>query len=298
MKLSILPIAAILLLMASCKEKDNAVNFTPSSATDSTYVISPVPAADAHNVLVDEFTGQGCSNCPSAHAELDVIAAGGNVNIIGLYFYSTLTQTIPPVGSVNDLRDSTASSVFTQVFGGNSGIPIAGIDRVSQSGSMLIDQNIWAGLISAQKNTADSINLSVTSNYNAATGEAIITTTTTYLKPTSSSQNLSIVVVEDSIIDRQEYPMFDPNYPSGLDTFYVFTNVFRGMVTNAPFGDVILGTMAAKEGGRVDKHTYTYALPTKSPAIKPAHCRIIAFVSANNGSDVHVLQSVQCPLIH
>ena len=295
MKKTILAVTGIFFLLASCKEHDTPLDFSPPNYTDTTYVLAAAPAADAHNVLIEEFSGQACANCPNGHTELESIAAGGNVNVISMYI-SGQVQTIPPTGSVHDLRDATATDISTQIYGGIGSLPNAGIDRVPLSGSLQIDESIWPSMTTTEKSGVDSVNLTVSSTYSAATGKATITTTTTYLYPTTSSQHLSIVLTEDSIIDIQEYPPFTAAYPSGYDSFYVYTGVFRGMATNAPYGDVVLAALTSKEAGRVDKSVYTYTLPTKTPAINPAHCHIVAFISANNGSDIHVLQSAQCKL--
>jgi hypothetical protein len=50
-------------------------------------------------------------------------------------------------------------------------------------------------------------------------------------------------LVEDDIIDVQEYPFNDPVHP-GFNETYNFTNVFRGMITGAPFGDPVLATLS------------------------------------------------------
>ena len=295
MKKTILAVTGIFFLLASCKEHDTPLDFSPPNYTDTTYVLAAAPAADAHNVLVEEFSGQTCANCPGGHDILETLASSGNVNIISMYLFGP-PQAVPLASAVYDLRDSSATSIGTQIYGGVGNLPGAGIDRTPISGNLQTDKTIWPSAVANQKMVTDSVNLTVSSSFSAATGKATINVTTTYLTATTSSQRLSIVLTEDSMVDIQEEPPFTPAYPSGYDSFYVFTNVFRGMATNIPYGDVILSTAAAKVAGQVDYRVYTYTLPTKTPAIVPAHCHIVAFLTANNGSDIHVLQSAQCKL--
>jgi hypothetical protein len=293
MKNTFIAICCIAGAFTGCKENDTPIVY-PSVSTDSTYVLpaASIPAADPHNVLVEEFTGQSCSNCPGAHKALEDLAANGHVNIVGLYI-TDYSQTTPLSTSIYDFRDSVASVIGINIYGGISGIPSGGVDRVPVGSSILTFQGDWSSAIPARKLVVDSVNLAVESSY-GSDGVATIKATITYLKPMSTQQNLSIVVVEDSMVDIQEEP-----YPINYDTFYVFTNVFRGMVTAAPLGESILGTMATKEAGRVYWRKYTYTPKVKHPAINPAHCRVIAFLNSPGGTtgDYHVLQSAKCNLI-
>src|SRR6185437_8751341 len=118
--------------------------------------------------------------------------------------------------------------------GPKSGIPCGGIDRVPVSGALTLYSSSWTDAANQRLNTVDSVNLSVASIYNAADTTATITVLTTYTKDVSTSQNLSVAIVEDSMLDVQE-----DQSPSGFDNTYMFTDVFRGMVTSAPFGDPV-----------------------------------------------------------
>lgn len=291
MKKVLLAVSCIAFLWTGCKEKDPPIIFG-TLATDSTYVLTTVPATDPHNVLVEEFTGQSCSNCPAAHTTLETLAGGANagrVNIFGLYI-TDFSQTLPPAGAIYDFRSTTASSISSTIYGGVNAIPSGGIDRTKVTGQVLLYQSDWAAAIDAQKTIPDSLNLDVESSF--VGGVATIKATVTYTKSLSTKQNLSIVIVEDSMVDLQEFP---DNVHSG----YIFTNVFRAMVTSAPSGDPILDSIGTKEAGRVYWRKYTYTPATTSPAINPAHCRVIAFVNnpGTTAGDYRVLQSKQCKLM-
>jgi len=294
MKRSFLAICSCLLLFAGCKEHDPALTLS-APFTDTTYMLSSVPTTDVHQVLVEEFTGQGCPNCPTAHTDLDeqVAANPGRINVISYYFYGG-PQTVPDRGSVHDLRDSIATNISNSIYGDVGALPSAGIDRLLPTGStsILLFESSWNSYIANQQAASDSFNLLVTSSYNTVDSvtTATIVVTVTYTQAVSSSQSLSIALVEDSIVDLQE----DNAAASGLDTFYLFTSVFRDMITSIA-GQSILPTYSIKEPGRVEQFTYNYSLPKDSPAIIPAHCRIIAFVTESDNNRP-ILQSAQCKL--
>lgn len=295
MKKSFIALCGSVLFLASCEEKAPFINFGDTVKVDTTYVLATVPATDPHNVLIEEYTGQSCSNCPAAHAQLEQLETDnpGRINVIGMYVYG-IQQSVPPAGHQYDFRDSTAWDIANTVYLGVNQLPSGGVDRVNVGGSIRLDKNIWNSNANTRKAITDSLNLAVESSYNSTTGMATVTATITYTQAVSSPHNLSIVMVEDSMVDPQEYPIFDPTFPDGVDPVYLYKNVFRGMISSAPFGDPVLATIPAKEKGRVYRRTYTYKPKTLTPAIKPEHCRVIAFV--NSTSNTEIMQSVQTKL--
>jgi thiol-disulfide isomerase/thioredoxin len=295
---SLAAIALGLITLVGCKEKAPLINFGAPLSTDTSYVITPVPAADPHSVLIEEFTGQSCPNCPAAHETIKGLEAAnpGRVNVIAMYKYS-FPQTIPPHGYKYDLRDSAATNVADKVYSSVGFMPSAGVDRIPSGGGILLTSSLWAGVFSSALAGDYGVNLKVSSSWDSSSQQATIVALITYTKAVSIPQNLSIAIVEDGMVDKQEYPAGDPNFPSGVNEAYKFTNVLRGVVTASPWGDPILQNMTTKEAGRVSQMVYTYKLKTKSPAIVPAKCRIVAFVSNVNGSDIKVVQSTQAKMV-
>jgi hypothetical protein len=284
------------MLLAGCMEKNSPLDFSSSVTAigDTTYVLSAVPNTAPHQVLVEEFTGQSCPNCPNAHHDLDVISAShaGLINVVSMYTTGQ-PQSIPPPGAIYDFRNATATNILNTIYnGGGGGLPAAGIDRTFESASSSILQTgsgSWDGIIIPQLTVTDSLNLTVQSTYNSTTHVATITSVVTYAQSVSTPQNLSIYIVEDSIFDKQDFP-------DSVHNNYVFMDVFRDMVTAQPYGEPLAVSVGnnAKEPGRVFQRVYTYKLPANTPAINPLHCRVIAFVNNTNGTDQHIMQSAQC----
>ena len=295
MKKLIVVIGLGILALPSCKEKPPYINLTACTPTilDTTYVTRTIPAAEPHNVLIEDFTGASCSNCPSAH---DIILGidtthTGRINIIGL-MPDDFSQTEPCPKSAYNFRSSVASLIEQQIFGSLYAMPNAGIDRMPlgdpQQGGIyqVVARGSWPDYVNTQLGVTDSINLSVVSTYDPTTQQATITTTVTYLQPSTALQSLSIAVVEDSFVDWQEDGF---NY----DSTYHFNDILRDLVTCNPAGSPILPAIPNKEAGRVATRTYLYKIdPAKW---NPAHMRVIAFVT--NASDGrHVYQSKQTKL--
>ena len=286
--------AVIFQSCTGCKEIGPSVNLTPekTGSYDSVYTLTAAEiaslTADVHLPLVEEFTGQDCNNCPSAHATLESI---NGINVIGLYLYS-IPQAIPPTGAIYDFRDSVATQVGNTIYGGIGTLPSGGIDRlrgVSDTNKIEINRTAWTGNINTRKAVPAPLNITLTSSFNVATQTAKIIATVTYVQPVSVKQNLTVVITEDGMVDLQEFP-------DTVHSDYRFTNVFRDMVSSAPSGSPVLDSVSTKPKGMVLKRTFNYKLKTTSPAIKPDSCHVVAFVSNNNGVDQQVVQSAQTKL--
>lgn len=287
----------------SCTEKSpNIIMTAAADKTDTTYVISTLPLAQPHNILVENFTGTTCSNCPSAHDILHTLETSnpGRLNIMSLYI-KNFAQTEPPkmpgspVDAKYDFRSDIATDILKSVYTSIAAMPTAGMDRLpigsaaTYGSEYLIGRDSWASVVATQTNVKDSINVDVVSTYTSSDSMAHITVTLTYMYNMNTMQSLSIAVVEDGFIDIQE----NAEAPTGWDTAYHFDNILRGMVTAGSLGDAVLPAMASKEKGRVYKATYNYKV---NAAWKPENCRVIAFVhrsAAERGTLIYQSQQAK-----
>src|ERR1022692_3974014 len=92
-KIFLFPIL-IISLFSACKEVDNLVVLNPPVGQldqlilDSTFTVSPVPAPQIKNVLLEDFTAVHCDNCPLAQSLTESISAAaspGKVAVIGVH---------------------------------------------------------------------------------------------------------------------------------------------------------------------------------------------------------------------
>lgn len=263
--------------MVSCKETPPPINYGGSVVVDTTYEDpGNIPAAEPHEVLVEEFTGQSCTNCPAAHDYLEKVREehDNKLNVIGLY-YEGITQTKPPTGAKYDLRQPAAKDIANTVYGGVNSIPAGGVERFSPSGAGIkLGQAEWENAITTRLAVPTPVNIKIESRYNAKDRIDSVKITLAYTSTVSYKHNLCIAVLEDSIIDKQEYPSTHPIYPKENPN-YVFTNVFRSMVTGTISGDPVLTSIPSKGPGRVIVRNYTYKVPEE---FKPEHCRIVAYL--------------------
>ncbi len=278
---------------SGCKENvppvkiDNA-NFVAQG--DTSYIVTTVPAVQLHNVLVEEFTGQSCSNCPAAHDALkaEVVKSGGHVNVLGLYYFGSL-QSNPVKGYVHDLRDSMALQINQLIYGGDLTLPGGGVDRVSVGGTRFLGQSSWGGEIAKRLAVPSDMNIDIATRANVADSLDTIIVKVTYTKAVSDTHYLSVAILEDSIVDKQE------KGSTHVDD-YDFENVFRGLVTPVPNGVELKDS--AKVAGRVFQKVFVYRPKKIIPRIIQKNCRVVAFVHGAPPpiGDYRIHQSMQAPL--
>lgn len=283
-KLLLFSTIALTTSMIACKEKGPAINFGESNTlTDTTYTKTP-DAPVQRKVLVEEFTGAKCTNCPDARVQLKTIsdANAGKVIVLELHPYDhPLGHPIKGLSKF-DFNAPDVSDIFKTIYGGffPLGIPTAGIDRTLDGQDILIKRASWANIINSRLAETSPVKLTLTNEYDAAKATGVISVNVAYTKTVTTKNFISIAIIEDNIVDAQEFPLY-------IDTFYNFQHVFRKSFTAAG-GNPIIDTIATKEPGRVYEGKFKY---TVDPAWKPENCRIIVWLHNNDANTKEVLQA-------
>lgn len=273
MKKLLLPALAGMMALVSCQEKAPRINLTEREVTDTSYMAA-VETPQTHKILVEEFTGASCANCPAAHELLKSLKEQYPDRLIAIAMHiNNFPQSNPLPGSMYDFRTIEGTDVAQSIYGGVNSMPTAGIDRVLPAGSdrILMDSRKWAIMISDQLAVTTPVNIDVTSSYDAAEGMATIQVKLAYTEDVATNQNLSVVILHDKLVDKQEYTDHEVE---GYD----FNSIFRDMVTPL-YGNPILPD-TVKKAGLVCIRTYKYEVKPDVIWV-PENCRVVAFVNSD-----------------
>ncbi len=284
-------IAAIAcLLFASCKEKPVEIDFGIIKPYDTTYLDNGTATAQERTVLIEEFTGIKCVNCPAGHEKLAAIKNDLGARVVML--------SIQPGGKLPGLtlayKDLTKHDNTTDDGGklfdfltGAGTLPVASFDRVPVSGAILQSATpTWPGLANNRVPLASPVNISLTTTFDAGKREVAIHVKALYTTAVTAQQYLTVSIKEDGVIDAQENP-------TGIDTFYVNNNLLRDIIT--PFGGQrILQAYPTIEKGRTYESVMLYTVPADW---KPENCKIVVCISKNEGGDKEVEQAAEAKLI-
>lgn len=230
------------------------------------------PAEVAKRVLLEDFTGQRCINCPEASELIERLQeeyGADNVIAVGIY------------GGINGTSwNGTPFPLYTEAGGwyydywgvANRAQPFGMVDRQG-----FIGTSAWPEAVYNNIQKQAEVMLEAECAYNEASRNVEITVAADGVANIDGS--LQVWLVEDSVVSLQ--------FLSGIsqpDMDYVHNHVFRATV-NGQMGDDI----SVVQGERVERE-FTYEI---SQDWKPEDMSVVAFIYNDTG----VLQTVKAKLI-
>lgn len=278
MKKTILILSIITLIFAGCKKDDVFqkgdifVNGWNSSITDGPVYPDEPAYPDAYllkSVLLEDYTGVRCNNCPSA-ADLAIeIQEQSHHRVIVLNVYAGFLAQ--PIGGYPDFTTPEGTEWYSQ-FGFDSN-PIGTVNRRLNGGSYAYSSSEWGDAVAETLQEAAVVEIIPSVEYNTATRNLNVNITSKFLAEMPDIYSLTVCIMEDSIVGKQLTP-------SGNDENYMHRHVFRGTM-NGAWGEEINTTTIAP--GDMITNSYTTTLGT---AYNADRCYIIAYVSDCNTKEI------------
>ncbi len=243
---------AALGLMVACDEV---------SVNDRLIYVEPPQVSRA--VLIEDYTGQYCVNCPRATEEIErLIEQYGDSIVIAVAIHSG------PFGKSKGEPSPLYTEVGDMYFNtwGMSAQPIGLIDRLF--GSTPFSYTDWAGGVNYEVAIEPPVSFLTDIDYDAETRDASIEVQTIGLDSALVSGKLQVWLVEDSIDSFQLMP------DGSREEHYNHMHVFRASV-NDPWGDAL-----SVSHGQVAVKNYELKL---DPAWVPEHCSVVTFLYDDSG---------------
>lgn len=245
---------AIALVAASCSNID-----------ENDRLIYVKPAEVGRAVLIEDYTGQRCVNCPRGTETINsIVEAYGEDNVIAVGIHSGPLGFAGNAKNVGLMTD-TGNEYYSHWDSANKiGQPWALFNRNAAPNS---DYNTWAAYVASIMAMKAKISLAVANTYDPAS-RALSCAVEAYGTDGNTTGKLQLWLIEDGITAMQMMPDGSANRE------YVHNHVFRAAV-NGTWGDDI----AIKEGESVSKQ-YTYTIPESWNA---DNVSVVAFVYNDNG---------------
>lgn len=229
---------------------------TPDS-TDTT-VFAP-----QHAVLIEDFTGQRCSNCPTAIEEIERLQNElGDTAVIAVGIHSGpfgFSGNANYPGYMTDLGNTYYD------YWGIQSQPMGVVDRL---GTATYQQ--WATITYSQLKKSCPIALSLNNSFNERTRQLTITVNSRSADAVNGAK-LQLWIVEDSLVSLQTLPS------GSYDLSYTHNHVLRAAVN----GDWGTDYSIAADGTKTE--TFTYTVPSEYAA---DNVSVVAFVYKNGGDGV------------
>jgi hypothetical protein len=242
---------------------------------------STIQGNSARRVLLEEFTGQRCPNCPNANAkarELDSIY-GENLIIIAIHA-TAFAVPVPSLGYPYDYRTDIGDELAVNLGADDDGLPNGAVNRTLKSQDKWVWKfSEWTSRISEQLAETPVMDLEVASTFDETTRTASISVDMEFFEDVAADHQLVVVITEDSIVSRQLD--ITTEYPN-----YVHRHMLRGSVTAGFYGESI--SPSPIEIGDQFTKNFTYTLPVDWNA---DHCEVVAYV--HRLSDKKVMQAAE-----
>lgn len=232
-------------------------------------------------VLLEDYTGMQCVNCPDAATIIDDIhhSFGENFIAVGLHPTSGPYQKPMPIekGSKEmlDLSSADADAYYKKYQ--VKAFPTAMIDRSTFDGSKLLDnKDKWQSYVNQQMAEATPVNILLISTYDETTRTVTIETEIQFTEDVNEALYLQLWVIENGIVGPQVTAQ-------GVKYDYVHNHVLRSAI-NGTWGESLGSAFVASE--LLETITSTITL---DEAWNDDNCEIVGFVY--RASDDVILQA-------
>lgn len=234
-------------------------------------------------VLIEEFTGVRCVNCPEGSAQLEALLETYGSNLVAVSIHGG-TFASPFSESQYDFRTEDGDGLLPYLNAPNSGpigYPAAVVNRKWFEGEQdrMLFRNSWAGYIAEELQEAAKVRIDLAKDYDEATRTIEISVELAFIEAVSGNVNLSVMITENNIQDIQD------DADVGIIPDYNHKHVLRDVISVDFRGDNIGSDVAA---GFNEIYTYNYAIPEDW---KISDCHIVVCVNQNDGGTLDVLQA-------
>ncbi len=273
MKKAILPLLFLPLFILSCTEIGPNINSTGTGGGDG---------VQNRRVLIEEFTGVRCVNCPEGSEKIEELLAIHGEDLIAVSIHSGFFAD-PYNDSNIDFRTSEGAAIEA-MLGSAIGYPAATINRTlfDSETQTILGKDKWAGYIALDKLEAPKVNVDVSKTWNETSRQLGVTVGLQFNESVNEALGVSVMITEDDVTDVQLTP-------DGKDYEYKHKHALRGMMTNFDGRPYTGETQIASTGSE----TFSMTIPQEWDVNK---CNIIAFVHMT-GASKNVLQAAEINIV-
>jgi len=217
-------------------------------------------------VLLEQYAGINCGNCPAAHALAGDLLAQYPGALVTVELHGG--GTADPLAGQPDFRSAWSDSLWAAY--NPLGQPKAGINRTAIGPYYVASTSGWPGLVAAQFQVLAPVNLGLATTFDPATRVLTVDVGLYYTANSpGGADRIAVLLTESDIIGYQQ------DYVNGPQQNYAHQHILRACLTDL-WGDEVTTTMAGTSVSR----TYSFIVPQ---SINVANSEVIAFVSEYQG---------------
>ena len=269
----------ISLAILSCDKIDDPYATNGTNTTDTNVV-------KTRKVLLEEFTGHTCVNCPLGALNVHSLQHDYPGKIISIAYHAGYYAKPQSTSAYLEDFRTTVGEAFATTFS-IIGYPSAMVNRMHfPTGNVISNPSQWRDTVLAYKDKAPDAFLTISNSYTSP--NLTCSVKCEFLNLLSGDYNLVVFLTEDSIMAPQKNGTVsaaaDPNYPNPDALSYYHMHMLRDCISDASGVGVPIITGSAAAGDSVIK-TFNYTLPANFNGAPPVgtvpvakHCNVVAFI--------------------
>ena len=251
----------------------------PSEVEEVTVEFPPLdPSSVFRKLLIEEYTGHCCPNCPDGHEELDRLHGifQDTLVIVGIHAGPLAAPQTTDANFSYDFRTDVGNELRS--FFNIDGIPVAIINRKKD----IISPARWQSKLAAEDRTPKAA-IQLVNQY--ANNTLKVNAKVTMLQDYPNPVRLSLFLIEDNIIKPQL-----KHSETILD--YTHKHVLRAGL-NGTFGDMLTGDGILQKDSA---YTYGRSITFAGHDWNPDNCSVVAILHYKDEKKGEVLQVEQIPV--
>ncbi|MCX6282315.1 MAG: Omp28-related outer membrane protein [Bacteroidetes bacterium] len=220
-------------------------------------------------ILLEEYTGHKCNNCPLATKKAHSLAEYYMGRVIIMEVHATNLADPDPKYTL-DLRTTEGSQWCTDF--GIGYVPRALVNRSLFGGSYPVNSDQWATAIQSQMLLPVKTSIRAQASYNADSKEITANITVLFKRKLSADAGINLYIVEDSIVGLQSNKDTAAGPTPEINPYY-FNETFRASM-NGTYGDQLTTTVDTAK-----TYTYTKKYTISSTDWVPAQLYLITTIT-------------------
>lgn len=247
----------------------------------------PVTGNPVKRVLLEDYTGHTCVNCPGAAVIAHDLKEQYGDQLVVIAVHAGFFAKPNTSGNYTYDFRTTAGTAWDDQFGiGKIGNPNGMVNRRKINNTFVIPPAGWSGAVDAMVAETPQLDIRIINEYTAAGNKLCTHVQTKFLEAIDRNLKLIVAITEDSIVapQRNNDPLIGTT-PEILD--YVHMHVLRGTITST------WGTPVADDGTSAIVNSYKYLF---NSVMKPKNCTVVAFVY--DADTYEVLQAAEAKVIN
>lgn len=264
--------------LLSCDVIDGDPRETPTGPIDTNTI--------RQNVLLEDYTGHTCPNCPAATEIADqIVNAFGEDRVFVVAIHAGPFANPRPPKYLLDLRTPAGTELDNTFQNSRIGNPNGLINRVRNGDFFVQPKEMWSTSVADLINNTPKVNISIKNKtFTESTKTLAFTAEIDYLEAGFSDYHIVGWITEDGMVGTQTD---NRKTPSDVEN-YVFKHVLRGSI-NGTWGEQLSQTDVPL-GAKISKD-FSFTFPANRNWV-PDSCDLIVYVH-RHATTKEILQVVK-----